>query len=130
MEWPTILPNPLSSGYKYKGKPIVVRTQMEGKTRARKRFTKQPYSFSFQIRCNDTQLAVFEYFWEKIIASGAKWFNMPLASGKGLEEIQARFLTEPDINADGRYWLISGSVEVEELNLYSEGEYNNAIGVI
>jgi len=130
MEWPNILPVPSKDGYSYKPEACVLRTQMEGKRRIRKVFTKQPYIFNITLRCTDKQLAVFEYFWKNELNSGLNWFDMPLTSGKGISTVTARFMDEPDINTDGRYWRVSGSIEIEELPLYSETEYNDAIGEI
>ena len=95
--WPSILPDPLRSGYRYQPDACVLRTQMDGKRRVRKLFTRQPYSFDITVRLSDTQLAIFDYFWQKKLDSGSKWFELPLSTGKGKETVTARFLIEPDV---------------------------------
>jgi len=107
--------------------PIVIRSQMEGKTRVRKRFSKQPYITTISFRLSDAQLPVFEYFWQNELSSGVEWVQMPLVSGRGLQYVKARFMTEPKTSADGRYWKVSVQVEIDELPIYSEDEYVQAI---
>jgi hypothetical protein len=97
--WPETLPQyPLKEGYSVKPVSMVVRTQMEGKIRVRKRFTKQLYNINATYRMSDSQKDAFMVFWENELQSGAESFEV--MNG------EVTLTDEPQVTPDGRYWRI------------------------
>lgn len=91
--WPTQLPDPLLTGYGLEPQPAFIRTDMDaGPARQRRRFTQAPTEIAAQFTLTESQMAIFEGWFEHRIESGAAWFDAPINNGLGITIVECRFI--------------------------------------
>ncbi|MDF4024137.1 hypothetical protein P3W24_04020 [Luteibacter sp. PPL201] len=90
--WPATLPAPAIDGYSVKPKPTFVRTDMDsGRARNRRRFVTGATEFQQRFRMTQSQLAIFEAWFENEAFGGAADAMMPLITGQGKVMVQCEF---------------------------------------
>lgn len=91
--WPPQLPKPKLDGYSLALQPAFVRSDMDaGPARQRRRFTQAPTDITMELVLDQSQMAIFEAWYEHRIDSGAAWFDAPMLNGQGVTTIEARFI--------------------------------------
>lgn len=130
--FPAVLPAPTVGGYSYKPQENVIRTDMEaGPARQRRRFTREATTVSLQFIFTQTEMGVFEYWFRNEAKHGASWFDMNLASGAGIQQVQARFVAPYKAKAlPGLNYEVTGDVEVDLMPVISQAEYDNLTGTV
>ena len=102
--WPDTLPAPMIDGYSRKPKPSFVRTDMDsGLTRSRRRAVTTATNFQQRYRLTQSQVAIFDAWFENEAFGGSAWVLMPVVTGQGKIMVQVRFTDTPD------YSSVSGS---------------------
>jgi hypothetical protein len=101
-------------GYSRKESPSFVRTQMDsGYYRQRRRAITTAKTFQQKYRFTQTQLAIFDDWWENEAFAGSAWVAMPVYTGQGKAYVQCHFTDTPDIAAvpDSKITEISVTLE-------------------
>lgn len=112
--WPANLPVPNLSGYSAKKAGAFSRTEMEtGPARQRRKSRATPTQIKASWRFTKAEKAIFLNWYDNNIFSGAAWFTVSLDIGYGMQQMTARFITDPDRNAiAGMSWDVSVTLEV------------------
>lgn len=112
--WPALLPPPMIDGYSEKAKPTFIRTEMDsGRARNRRRAVTGAVQFEQTYRLTQTQLAVFEDWWENVVFGGAADALMPIYGGQGKRMVQCSFSDTPSKARvpDSKIWEVSLTME-------------------
>ena len=125
--WPTQLPIPVKQGFTIEPQSVVIRTDMEGKTRVRRRFSKNMTQFKAEFRLTPEQFEIFKAFYV-YKAKEVEWISMPLYVGEMIQTEPVRFMNYM-AKQNNRYWLVSATLESEDLTMMSETELDSLIGV-
>lgn len=124
--FPAKLPPPSVEGYGLEPETAFIRTDMEGGTaRQRRRYTAAPTRVPVQWNFTFAEFALFEYWYENTIQSGAAWFELGLANGSLFNVQEARFTQAWRARADksALYWEVSATLEVRQRPLLSAEHY-------
>ena len=131
--WPsTILPAP-SVSFSGSSDDAVIKTKMDsGRTRTRRRFTRQVSKYRVQWQMTDFQFGMFQSWVKNLISGGADAFYISLPTGgEALKSVLAKF-------SDGTYsfshkgilnWDVSAVLEVEEPDIWSLEVYNSLLAI-
>lgn len=115
----TILPLPLVTNVSHVEGNRVLRTTMDsGYAVVRKRFTRVPVNFTFQLLLDQSSLAFFQAWFAETLDYGVNWFNMDVPVGADIRSShECRFLENPKYTLDGYYYRVNIKVEAIEMNL-------------
>jgi hypothetical protein len=122
--WPAGLPKPTLAGYGLHPNASVQRLAMEiGAARVYRR-TKRPLAdVSVMWICDHWQQMMLDGFRTSIVEDGGAWFDVELAFPVGLRQVTARFKDKfTPAPAGGRYWRISGTLEVLQRPVMSDDD--------
>ena len=116
--WPTRLPAPRLDQYSYQAVSPFTRSDMDsGTARQRRRFVSTPTRITAGWRLSSAQLQVFEDFVSEVLDGGVLWFQLPLASARGLQPTLARLIEPPRIASAGapQIWDVTATLETMTL---------------
>jgi hypothetical protein len=123
--YPSGLPVGLKSGRSYQLVSPLQRSQLEsGRARQRRRFTSVPQMASISWLFNDVQGQAFEAWWRDQLIDGSQWFECPLDTPLGYQQLTCRFtgpysgpsVVGPDL------WAYSAELELRERAVPPVGE--------
>lgn len=116
----SVLPLPLVfASPSHSEKERLLRTQMDsGFEVVRKRFTRIPVNFSFELILTQGALSFFQAWFAEEIDFGLNFFNMDMPVGDSLlSSHEVRFLENPKYTLNGKLWKVSAKIEALEINL-------------
>ncbi|CAB4122137.1 hypothetical protein UFOVP26_90 [uncultured Caudovirales phage] len=115
LTFPSTLPGVLSNSYGFKPQSAIVRTEVDaGYARVRRRFNQAPTEIDVKWNFTQTQLGIFEKFFENDLYDGASWFYINLFNGTGQSTYTARFKTPYSASTIARefMWEVTATLEV------------------
>ena len=114
----SVLPSPLVSNARHQEEARLIRTRMDsGYTVARKRFTKVPVNFDFQLILDEASLSYFQAFFKFELDYGLNWFNMNMPVGDSVQSShEIRFIENPNYTWNGKFCTVTCKCEGNELN--------------
>lgn len=101
LRWPSWMPKPQRSGYKYDVIDRRKKTDMEVGAVIRVEFDTDECTCDCTLVLNKIQSAWFEAFERDIMHQGAQWFEIPLQNGGVISMHTARFRTRPSLSDPG-----------------------------
>jgi hypothetical protein len=119
--WPTFLPPPQLADYKITPKSRTVRTDMDaGTVRVRRRFTRAPTTADAVWVFDQSEFAIFEWWFDNTIDGGAAWSAGPALNGTGRITVQCRFIDGQSGPYEARplggcLWRVSAQLEVDQM---------------
>ena len=122
MDYPSILPLPLRSGYGLTPENNIIRTEMvSGRARQRVQYTSIPSYANLSWLLTQTQAQLFES-WSSLV--GADWFSLTLKTPLGLSPYDCRFMATPKgPTLEGvSLWRYTAEVELRDRPLL-DGSY-------
>ena len=115
--WPGAIPNP-QLGFGVTDSTAVVRTKMDsGRTRQRKRFTRDFRTMSASWKLSDVEYGYFQSIYRYALNSGTDWFTMNLPMGDGLKPYTVRFVANSYSAKQDEatlYWTVNANLETED----------------
>lgn len=129
--YPAQLPSPDVAGYEYTGDDPLVRTDMEsGAPRVRRRYTAVANNVIFTWSFSQAELALFEGWHRHVLMDGAIWFDVQLASGAGINAVQALFKKRYRVRMVSQLrWQVSAEVTVRQPPVMSRAETLARLGL-
>ena len=105
---------PLAQGYKLSEAGGVIRTGMDdGLARQRKKYPGMPLTVRCGWLLSADRMAFFRGWLTHRAAHGATWINVTLDVGHGVEQVEARFVGDPDYTRVRKgLWLVAADLEV------------------
>jgi hypothetical protein len=116
----------VSAGYDLEPATSFNRTDMEvGAPRQQPRDPGAPVALSCSMEFSREQLDIFEGWYRYKIRDGADWFQMPVATGRGvtLEDVRFTRAARPRMQAGG-VWMVQCALELRTMPLMSEAALN------
>jgi len=112
--WPSTLPTIVVNGYSITPQQPFIRTEMDqGPSRQRRRFTTTPTTYEVNWFMTEDEFGIFESWYRDEIDNGAAWFNVDLRNGKGMQSVEARFMTTWKAEfISPHYYNLSSQLEV------------------
>lgn len=101
LRWPSWMPKPQRSGYKFNTVDRRQKTDMEVGSLYRVQFDTDECTCDCTVVLNRVQSAWFESFEQNMLHQGARWFEIPLMSGGKIVMHTARFKTRPTLSEPG-----------------------------
>jgi len=114
IQYPEGLPLPLRDGYGFDPVDSKLRTEMvTGAARQRRQYQSTPTYPSVRWLLTDAQAQLFQSWYEEVLISGVKYFEMRLKTPQGLQPYKVRFVgTYDGPNLDAHYWRFSATLEL------------------
>jgi hypothetical protein len=127
--YPAVLPAPMVEGYELEQDRALLRTDMEiGAARVRRITADAPTKVRLRWLFRQSEMALFEAWYHYRLADGARWFRINLASGQGIQEMEARFVSRPARALErGMRFVVRAELEVRELPIMTESEMEDAL---
>lgn len=115
--FPSTLPAPRVEGYGITAESPIKRTQMErGTPRVRRQFSTTPSRMTVIWKFSLAQMAAFDSWHKYTVLDGSAAFDIALASGMGIQAMEARFVGQPKKSAlAGLNWNVSAELEVRNM---------------
>jgi hypothetical protein len=115
----SVLPLPLISNARHVEEKRLSRTVMDNRYAiVRKRFTKVPVNFDFQLILDQSDLSYFQDWFVTDLDYGLNFFNMDMPVGASLlSSHEIRFLQNPNYTWNGNLCTVNAKCEGTELNL-------------
>lgn len=101
LRWPSWMPKPQRSGYKFNTVDRRQKTDMEVGSLYRVQFDTDECTCDCTVILNRVQSTWFENFEKNVLHQGARWFEIPLMSGGKIAMHTARFKTRPTMSEPG-----------------------------
>lgn len=126
--WPSdrsILPLPTYEGYLLTDKAVLARTgdDLRGLPAQRRRSLDRVTEISARWVLGADQAATFDAFFKYRAREGARWFTMPVFSGIGLWDAQARFQGETTWQpVGGDIWAVEAPMEARERTILTAAD--------
>lgn len=117
VDYPASLPKPQQNGYALQTVSPLLRTDMaSGRARQRRAFTSVPTIASCSWFLSHVQAQAWEAWFRNGITDGAEWFDVEIQTPLGVRPYTARFagMYDGPRLVGGRYWEISGQLEVRD----------------
>lgn len=109
-DWPATLPQtPLLDGYENRPQNSVLRSEFDGYTKQRNRFTAALHDVSERYFLTDAQYNTFKTFFDSTLNNGADEFTKQNPE-TGLDEIY-RFVEPYNPSRVGLYWIVECNLE-------------------
>lgn len=119
--YPAILPLPSQEGFEIEPGENIDRTVMAaGPARQREVFTQVPNGVSVRFKFTVWEYAVFDAWYKHRARRGAVYFTIPLLSGLGVIDHEARFKGQVKAVPRGAFFIVTASLEVREPPVLSE----------
>lgn len=121
--YPDTLPLPEVEGYGIQPQAAFIRTDMDqGPARQRRRFTTAPTHYPVKWIMTEEQMELFEAWYEGAADAGAAWFTVQLRNGRGLQQVEARFMQPWQAGLlGGWHYEVSATLEVRNRPLATTG---------
>ncbi|MEN9923916.1 MAG: hypothetical protein RL268_42 [Pseudomonadota bacterium] len=121
--WPSFLPAPEVDGYSIQPQAAFVRTDMDqGPARQRRRFTTAPTLYPVKWILTEEQMELLEAWYDGAVDAGAAWFLVTLRNGRGLQQVEARFIQPWQAGLlSGWHYEVSATLEVRNRPLALAG---------
>lgn len=117
IQWPALLlPRP-QRNFNFSVSNSTLRTKFDsGRTRQRKRFTKDFRTISVAWSFNDDEFYYFESFVKETLSNGQEWFEMELIQGDGFKTFYVRIVggVYKATYDEVMYWNVTATLELED----------------
>lgn len=125
IQYPTGLPAMLLDGHSLQTVDPQLRSEMEsGRVRVRRKFTATPTFVQGSILATtDSQAQLFEAWWEEILVSGTKYFEMRVKTPLGHQSQVVRFagIYQGPVLVPPGYWRFTFTLELRKRPILPPG---------